>query len=626
MKRRVVWALILVVLTLLSPLTSWLLHSMVLWFKSGSWSWRPDYIQAMHELLADNQVRQWWVISQLAILAATIYMMIEIRPRISQVDVVQVTDDIQIPVPAGNGQHGNERFLSENEKAGLFQVFLYSGKEKLKTKGGLVVQMVKKGEKELVYYIREDIHSLIIGATRSGKTRRVLLETMWLQMMGGQSVIVSDVKGELYYYTSEYARSLGYQVTAIDLRNPSKSVHYNFLQPVLDAFAAGDRARGIDYAWDLVSALVGQQKGEPIWYNGETATIAAVILIVALEAPPQCRNLANVYYFLAYMSESDANGNKPLNRYLEGLDDSHPAKGVFAVAKIAAEKTRDSFYTAALGTLRLFTNPKVAEMTSCSDINLKDISRRKTAFYMMIPDEKKTLYPIVSILVTQMYTLQVELASESGLRLPVDTDYDLDELGNFPTIPVLGNMLSAGASRGVRVNMVLQDYQQLETNYKDDHKNIRTNCQAKLYLKSDDPDTLKNVSETVGKYTVEVSSASTSMQDSRKTESINYSSSAALTGRALLEPAEVKRIKSPYAVCMMTGEYAGINILPDLSEYRINSQWGLGDQEHNRKIILEREAERGEREVSGPCLWGIWKQYRDAAAEVTGDEQRISFL
>lgn len=617
--------LVFVVLTLLSPLTAGLLHGLALWFKAGSWTWQPDYDLAFQALLNDGQVRQWWVVTELFFLAAVIYMMIDIRPGISQVDEIQVTDDIRIPVPAGNGQHGNERFLTEEEKARLFQVFSYTGKEKLETKGGLVVQMVKKGEKELVYYIRDDIHSLIIGATRSGKTRRVLLETMWLQMMSGLSVVVSDVKGELYYYTSGYARSLGYQVTAVDLRNPSKSVHYNFLQPILDAFAAGDRARGIDYTWDLVSALVGQQKGEPIWYNGETATIAAVILVVALEAPPECRNLANVYYFLAYMGRSDAYGNMPLNRYLEELDDTHPAKGVFAVALTAADKTRSSFYTSALGTLRLFTNPKVAEMTSRSDINLKDTSRKKTVFYMMIPDEKKTLYPLVSILITQMYTQQVELASESGLRLPVETDYDLDELGNFPTIPVLGNMLSAGASRGVRVNMVLQDYQQLETNYRDDHKNIRTNCQAKLYLKSDDPDTLKNVSETVGKYTVEVSSASTSLQDGKKTDSVNYSTSASLTGRALLEPAEVKRIRSPHAVCMVTGEYAGINHLPDLSEYRINSQWGLGDQEHNRKVILEREAGRMERAAPDPVLWGIWNQYSGSSGDEPG-EPRISFL
>lgn len=227
----------------------------------------------------------------------------------------------------------------------------------------------------------------------------------------------------------------------------------------------------------------------------------------------------------------------------------------------------------------------------------------------MIPDEKKTLYPLVSILITQMYALQVELANESGLRLPVDTDFDLDEVGNFPVIPSLGNILSAGRSRGVRANLIIQDFQQLESKYKDDFKNIKTNCQVKVYLKSDDPDTLKMVSENLGKYTVEVSSASTSVSEGNQNKT-NYSSSASLTARALLEPAEVKRIKAPYSICMVTGEYPGINLLPDLSQYRLNKLYGLGDEAHNTKLVMEREAEREEREIAKIRLWGIWNEYK----------------
>lgn len=293
------------------------------------------------------------------------------------------------------------------------------------------------------------------------------------------------------------------------------------------------------------------------------------------------------------------------------------------MAKIAADRTRSSFFTSALGTLRLFTNPNVAEMTSKSDLNLKDISRKKTIVYMIIPDEKKTLYPLVSILVTQMYTAQVELANENGLRLPVDTDYDLDEVGNFPMIPVLGAILSAGRSRGVRANLIIQDYQQLESKYKEDFKNIKTNCQVKVYLKSDDPDTLKVISENLGKYTVEVTSASSSVSDG-KTKQGSYSSSSSLAARSLLEPAEVKRIRSPYAVCMVTGEYPSVNVLPDLSEYRLNQIYGLGDEKHNAQLMVEREAAREEHLIPELQLWGIWKKYREEQSEA--QSARVSFL
>ena len=318
-------------------------------------------------------------------------------------------------------------------------------------------------------------------------------------------------------------------------------------------------------------------------------------------------------------------GQMPLNTYLDQMEDTHPAKGVFAMAKIAADKTRSSFFTSALGTLRLFTNPNVAEMTSRSDFRLKDISSKKTIVYMIIPDEKKTLYPLVSILVTQMYTAQVELANEHGLRIPVDTDYDLDEVGNFPTIPVLPAILSAGRSRGVRANLIIQDFQQLESKYKEDFKNIKTNCQVKMYLKSDDEDTLKAISNNLGKYTVEVTSASSSISEGKQ-QSGNWSNSSSLTGRSLLEPAEVKRIKSPYAICMVTGEYPGINVLPDLSKYQLNEIYGLGDEKHNTKIMMEREAQREEHEIPELELWGVWNEYKECLEEESISRDRVSFL
>lgn len=618
---------------LISPVVAYGIHQFLSQFKDtdtgGSISIDWNYINAVQACVHEEKVCLWWGFCQLAWAALVVYLSVSAKPNVGQVAQQKITDDIFTPVPAGNGQHGAERFLKEKEKEELFSVYEYSGKEQLQTKGGIVVQMRKKGEKERILYLSEDIHTLIFGATRSGKTRRVLLTTLWLQIMSGISVVVSDVKGELFYYTAPFAKENGYRTYAIDLRSPEKSVHYNFLQPIIDAVSENDMAKAVDYTWDLVSVLVGQQKGEPLWYNGEMATIAAVILIIVYDAPQEYQNLTNVYFFLANMCTPDAFGNMPINAYLDELSDTHPAKGVFKMASIAPLKTRSSFFTSALGTLRLFTNPNVAEMTKKSDINLKDISKEKSIVYMIVPDEKKTLYPLVSILVTQMYMLQVEVANENGLRLPVDTDYDLDEAGNFPMIPVLGNILSAGASRGVRANMIIQDYQQLESKYKEDFKNIKTNCQCKIYLKSDDPDTLKSISDSLGKYTVEVSSASTSSQEGGgRRNSLSYSSSASLTGRALLDQAELKRIKAPYALCMLTGEYAGINILPDLSEYRANQIYGLGDKEHNNQIILEREAARQRNPVGEIKLWGIWKQYQGSKEpkDDSAQQERVSFL
>lgn len=563
-------------------------------------------------------------------LGVIVYTSMTVEQEITKVDTIQITDDIVIPVPAGNGQHGTARFLTEAEKDKLFTTFRYTGKETLPTKkGGLLIEMTKDKNTEVIRYVGQDYHVMILGSTGCGKTRRLLFETLWLQLISGLSVVISDVKGEIFYYTHLYAESLGYNTLAFDLRNPRKSVHYNFLQPILDAFAEGDEAKGIDYTWDLVSVLVGEPKGEPLWYNGETATIAAAILAVVVEAPEDCRNMANVYYFIANMCKSNEMGEMLINDYLEGLPDTHPAKTVFAMATIAADKTRSSFFTSALGTLRLFTNPNIAEMTSKSDFSLADLGKEKTVLYMMIPDDKKTYYPLVSILITQMYSLQVEVANEYGGRLPVNIDYDLDEIGNFPVIPSLPAMLAAGRSRGVRVYTIWQDLQQMKSKYKDDYENIKSNCRVQMFLMTTSDETKKAMSESLGKYTVEVSSASTSTTEGRKNSS-NFSSSASLAGRALLEPNEIAKIKAPWAIATIAGEYPGMMKLPDLTKYRLNNMLGLGDEEHNTKIIMEREAARPMRDIPELKLWGIWEQLKEQndskESEEKKDNRRVSFL
>lgn len=587
-----------------------------------------NYIQSWKMLFAENGggVRIWFLLLQGLYAYGMIYLMIKPEPHPNDVKTIRVTDKISIPIAVGNGQHGSARFATDHEKDEIYQTFEYSGSEICKS-GGLVVEMKKIHGKEVIRYVAGGLHSLVIGSTGSGKTRRVLLETVWMQIMAGISLVISDVKGEICYYTKDYAELNGYKTIILDLRRPKKSAHYNFLQPILDALSINDKADAIDKTWDLVSVLVGEQKGEPLWYNGECATIAAGILAVCMEAPENCRNLANVYYFLAYMGrQHPETGLTPLSLYLDTLADNHPAKTVFLQGQIAAERTRSSFYTSALGTLKLFTNPNVAEMTSCSDFRLVDIGSQKTIVYMMIPDEKKTLYPLGSIFVNQSYMANVELAGEHGGQCPVPIDYDLDEVGNFPTIPVLPNIATAGRSRRVRMNLVIQDYQQLEAKYKEDFKTIKGNCRVKLYLKSDSTETLKDISETLDKYTVEVTSASSSASYSKHNDG-SVSVSSNMTGRNLLQLSELTLIDSPYALVMNQGNHPAITVLPDLSQYRVNKLWGLGDEEHNNRIIQERENARPERQIDDIELWGIWNQYKEMLEEMSENAKgEISFL
>ena len=184
--------------------------------------------------------------------------------------------------------------------------------------------------------------------------------------------------------------------------------------------------------------------------------------------------------------------------------------------------------------------------------------------------------------------------------------------------------MSAGAGRNIFFELVLQDYQQLESKYKEEHGNIKANAQLTMYLRSTDPKTLKELSDRCGQYTVQVSSASTS-QGMRKVSSLNYSTSANMTGRPLLYPSEIEKLKSPDVLLKMGGEDPGITQMPDLSCYYANKEMGLGDEEHNRKIFVERHSSRPDREVREPVTWGIWDTY-GTETEKYDESEKVSFF
>lgn len=598
-------------------------------YLSGKIELDYGYLNAVIQLIKGDINKAIFVLLEAIYLLFFITLTNPYSEKVEKVDTFFVTPDIEKPVPAGNGQHGNARFLREDEKEELYTKIEITGNpDDIELEScGIVVNYKKEGNKEIIYCMAGETHTLLRAATGLGKTRRVFLPTIALQMLCGISSVNTDIKGELFYYTSPFAKKRGHKVYPYDLRTPEKSIRYNNLQPVLDALKEGDEAKAIDRTWDIVSMLVGEQKGEAIWKNGECATIAAAILIVAIDAPEEYRNLTNTYYFIAKMCKTDEYGEMPINRYLAKLDDTHPANAVFDMARIAPFRTRSSFFTSALGTLKLFTNPKIAEMTSESDFRLEDIVMEKSVLYMIIPDEKDTNYPLVSLLLTQLYSAFIEKANQNGGIVPIPVDMNIDELGNFPKIPGLGNITSAGRSRGIRTNIIIQDDQQLEKTYKDDYKNIMSNCKNKIYLGGDNLETLKRISDGLNTYTTESCSASNSIsgKSNGMDNNISHSTSSQLTGVKLLDVADLQLFKEPYALCQYTGTHAAVNHLPDLGEYRFNKMFGLGDKAHNRILIMEREAEREARYVQKINLWGIWKKYQ-AAEPPQENTVNVSFL
>lgn len=601
----------------------------------------PSPVNAIHIIASHMRSQIFWqyivLVNALCLMISIAMTFVDHKGKILQTGLVRITDKIQIPAPAGSGQYGSQHFMPVEELSQVKELccYLYRGHkgDNAPRRGGFVVgikavgAVPEKSGKEEILYIGEDRHVLLVGATRCGKTRRHIIESIWLTLNAGENMVVTDPKGELWAYTSSYAEKQGYQTVTLDFRDPNKGNHFNFLQEIIDAVEREDVGEAIDLTWDLVAVLVGEAKGEPIWHNGECAAIAAVIMIVATEAPKEYRNLTNVYYFLFNMAKSDSYGEMPISKYLEELPEAHPARAVFAMAEIAHVKTRGSFFSSALGTLKYFTNPRIAEMTSRTDVKFSDMVNKKTITYIILPDEKTTLYALGSMYIMQHYTYLVKETNGNGGRCPIGWWYFLDEFGNLPYIPPIPQYLSVGAGRGMRFVLALQDFQQLKKKYKDDYSTIKNNCDCWIYLKASEGETQKEFSERCGSYTVQVNSTNFSEKENGNK---GGSYSASLTGRKLLLPEEIGLIEAPYSLISLAGKYPIMLIAPDLGYYRMNEELGLGDEEHNRKLVIERNRGREERKTGKLLLWGIWNEYKEMEEDysdyVNETEEKISFL
>lgn len=634
-KRRKRFHIILIVLWIvLAPMTVEFIDSVFrgIFQNYGVFDFNFDYISNLQQLLKEKNRQTLFYSFTIFAMFGLFMLLYRARPEISTGETMEVAQGIHIPVPAGNGEYGTARFMTKKELDSKFATATYTGHGNVKGlshDAGIIVDYEKQGKKEIIRYLKDAVNAIILGATRCGKTRRLLMTSTWLDLIAGINLFVVDVKGEIYAFTHKFAERLGYEIRVLDFRYFDKSMHFNNLGEINKLLKEKKISEAVNKAWDIVSVLVGEPQGERIWTDGQCATIAAAILIVAQDAPEWAKNLTNVYYFLAYMCEADPEtGAMPITDYLENLPDNHPARGAFQIAKIAPFRTRSSFFTSALATLRLYTDWNVADITKTSDYELSDTDDKKVITYLIMPDEKTTYHPIGAIYIKQLYESLVAQAIKKGGKLDRKFVFRADEIGNFPIIPGLGTMLSAGAGRNIFFELVIQDYQQLESKYKNDFRNIRTNCQLTICLKVTDEESTKTISTKLGPYTIQVNSASSSMSDGRS-ESSNCTSSANLTGRPLMFPDEISALEKPDALILYDGKKAIVQ-LPDISEYYANKEFGMGDEEFNKKLFLKRMDDRPSREIDAPRLWGVWEDYgatyRNIEIEETEEEKKVSFL
>lgn len=476
--------------------------------------------------------------------------------------------------------------------------------------GGIAVSYERSKFRESVACITDDVHILIIGATRSGKTRCLVIQSICALALAAEGMVVNDPKGELYHYTHSFLESMGYMVQVVDFNNPKKSCRYNPLQMIIDAVNENRIDDAQTYTWDFVTFLVEKNDhSEPIWSNGEMSVIAAAVMCVVYDNRdrPEYQNLTNVYNFIANMCKP-VNKVLPIDAYMDKLPDSHPAKKLMAIAKLAPDKMGGSFYTAALTTLRLFITNDIYNMTKESEFSLSDVGAKlKQALFFILPDQKTTYYPIVTLLVSQQYEQLVTYAKKCGNRLPHRVNYILDEFGNFAAISDFQTKMTVAGGYGVRWNLFIQDFNQLIDVYGQEvAKIIQGNCHYWIYLHSQDNSTNEEISKNMGKYTTTTYSLGGSTQ---KYSAPSSSTNIQLSERSLLNPDEVAKIQRPYQLVISPNAPA-VMFSPDISQWTFNTMLGMGDKAHNTRLIELDENARPKRggKSTEQLLWKPWEE------------------
>ena len=345
-------------------------------------------------------------------------------------------------------------------------------------------------------------HNLIIGATGSGKTQIVVFPMIKVLAKAGESMILTDPKGELYEETSEMLRAYGYNVIVLNFRDPQKGNAWNPMNLPYKLYQEGNTDKAVELLDDLALNILYDEKntGDPFWEKSGADYFSGLALGLFEDATEEQVNL-NSMNLMSNLGEERFGGpnNNYIKEYFNMKDPARPAYVNASGTVYAPEETKGGVLSTFKQKVKLFSSrDNLSEMLSYSDFDMKEIGRKKTAVFMVVQDEKKTLHPLATIFIKQCYETLIDVAQESGGHLPYRTNFILDEFANMPPLKDVTTMVTAARSRHIRFTFIIQNFAQLTQVYgKENAETIKGNCNI-LYLISAELQALEELSKMCG--------------------------------------------------------------------------------------------------------------------------------
>ncbi len=445
----------------------------------------------------------------------------------------------------------------------------------------IVIGAEKKG-KAVEIISTSQLHALIVGTTGSGKTTGFVDQNIAVlgRSKGKPSMLIADPKKELYEKHAEQLKSEGYTISTLDLREPYSSERWNPMQVLIrrirqvkelqnnlqckdgkycacgEVFLSYDDARTrvqelkdeiFENTMDLVYTLCPvQNKDQPTWEEGARNLIFGLILafcedVISGKMDEKQLQLFNVYHNITKYCSEDTTA---LKQYLlEGRDEYSKVRGLVNTVLITSDKTLTSYLSEVNAYIQQLADDGILSMTSENDIDIVNMDEKPNAIFVIVPDERFTRHRFVTLFITQTYKELVEKANLNLRRKDTDTAilkrkayFILDEFGNLPKLENIEGMVTVGRSRGIRYLFVLQSFSQLNAKYgKDIADIVKTNCNVKIFIGSDDPDTRREFSELCGQKKIKNFSVNTSAE-------VNASSNTGASNQPLITVGMLERL------------------------------------------------------------------------------------
>lgn len=464
-----------------------------------------------------------------------------------------------------NNEYGSGRFATKSEIKKNFTKANISNIKKV----GIPIYYSKDFKK--VWFDNDTPHYVYLGSSGSGKSVTAVIPTVTFLANAKEkrSIFITDPKGEIYHHTSKMLKEKGYNILTIDFREPQLSNHINILEPIICEYEKYIEYEDLSNKTEQQEEKLNYKNISLSHYAEANRLISSIATMVMQEEIPgkdpfwnnSAKNLLEglIGFFLEEYKDGKITRDQITMTSIRKFQNStmEEKNSRFFKSYIERKKygskskdslmpilsTSDNTYRSITGVfsekMAIFDDINVANITSKSDFKLDILGREPTALFVIVPDEDKVYYTLVTLIVGLLYRELVKLANkEKTKKLPIQMDWLLDEFANCPPLSDIESIVSVSRSRGMRFHFFIQSFAQLDNVYGKEVAQIILDNSGIQYLKTNTMSTAEEISKRLGKKTIESSSLSQSFSISN----YNGNHSTSLMARDVMTPDEVKNL------------------------------------------------------------------------------------